>query len=165
MPPKSNPVSVASFSQLTYLLHLVTSLNTNDALQSSFNRQRGNANNDTSSHPLNTTLLDSVVAILVQQHDVVAACFISDKVTVMVAETDPSPATDPEIDLDDSDVPLVTPGPHTFYPLQLAAVSNPRFDSSNNAKPNDWHNVQIQADGDNIWTKVRDSNKWYCVFM
>ena len=164
----SNANDADTFSQLTYLLHLVTALNSNDNLRSGFHEYRYGegkaiARDEGSLHSLSVTLLDSVVAILVQQHEVVAACYASDKVSVMVVETDPNPSTD-----DDSDVLVESPlpGSHTFYPLQLAAISNPDFNSSNNAKLNaNPHNLQIQTNGENLWTRVRDSHMWYCVLM
>ena len=157
------------FSQLTYLLHLVTYINSNDKHLSSFHKNRrtgsrGNAiSKDDAFHPLNSTILDSIAAILVQQHEIVAACYTSDYVSVMVAETDPNPSTDLE-------VPVKSPlsaGSHRFYPLHLAAISNPNFNIivSDNANP---HNLQIQSDqsdGANLWTMVRDTCQWYFVLM
>jgi hypothetical protein len=185
--------NASDFSQLTYLLHLVTALNSNNP-QSGFHEyqvrdreRKATAQAEASFHPLNVTLLDSIAAILVQQHEVVAACYTSDKVSVVVVETDPNPSIDHDIDdvlvespppgsqtfypSTDRDVDVLVesplPGSHTFYPLQLAAVSNPDFrNSSNNAKLNaNQHNLQIQTIGDNLWTSVRDLNKWYCVLM
>jgi hypothetical protein len=154
-----------SFSQLTYLLHLVSAINAKDGLSSGFDeyhRAEGNASDedDVSPHLLNITVLDSMVAVLVQQHEVVAACYVSDTVSVIV-EADPNPSTDVEVIVES---PL--PGCHTLYPLQLAAVSNPDFNSSKNAKLNkNPHQLRIQTNGESFWERVRDSNKWYFVFM
>jgi hypothetical protein len=152
------------FSQLTYLLSLITSLNLDENLTSSFQRRATRASNDTALNSLGFTLLDAIAAILVQKHEVVAACYTSDKVAVIVADTDVIPNTDIE-------VPVLSPssGSHTFHPLQLAAISNPRFPSlknlnSSTSKCSIPHNVQIQTEGENFWTKVRDY-EWYSAFM
>jgi hypothetical protein len=147
------------FSLLTYLLQAVTTLNSIDNLQSGFQAKDRHvvAKDEPSSHSLNFTLLDSIVAILVQQHEVVAACYTSDQVSVVVAETDPNPSTD-------LDVPVESPSPgsHTFYPLQLAAVANPDFkpsyfviDSANQ------HNFQILPKGQDLWPRIKKF-KWFC---
>ena len=157
----ANAVASTPFSQLTYLLSLITSLNRDDNLTSGFLRisAPASASNDTAS----LTLLDSIAAILVQNHEVVAACFTSDKVAVMIADTDVIPKTDIEVP-----VPTPSSGSHELYPLQLAAIANPRFPSdfsnSSTSKCRMPHNVQIQTDGENVWTKVRDYG-WYSVFM
>lgn len=117
---------------------------------------------ENSSHSQNVTILDSIVAILVQQHEVVAACYISDKVSVVVAETDPSPSTDTDILVESP-----PPGSHELHTLELAAVSNPDFNSPDNANLNaNLHNLQILTDSKqmNLWNNVR-SFEWYCVFM
>ena len=164
-----------TFCQLTYLLHLVTTLNSYDNLESNINGYRsshGGADDD-SMHSL--TVLESVAAILVQKHEIVATCYTSDTVSVMVAETDPNPSTDdsdPNPYIDDSDIPL-PPGSHKLYPLHLAAVSNPDFHSDDslakNGKLNDTvnpHRLQILTNGQECWTKVRDSeSSWYCAFL
>ena len=119
----SKAENASPFSQLTYLLHLVTAINVNDNLQSqasfyedSDDKGKVFASDESFSHSCNVTVLDSVVGILVQQHEVVAAGYTSDSVVVM--ETDPNPPTD-----DDSNVLVesLPPGPHTLYPLQIAA--------------------------------------------
>jgi len=155
-----------TFSQLTYLLRLVTAINSNDNLHSSFHEchnSRPPEGMEDPSHSQNITILDSIVAILVQQHEVVAACYTSDKVSVVVAETDPSPSTDTDILVESP-----PPGSHELYTLELAAVSNPDFNSSDNANLNENpHNLRILTDseGKNLWTNVRDSFEWYYVFM
>jgi hypothetical protein len=152
-----------TFSQLTYLLRLVTAINSNDNLHSSFPERRNKRPEgmEDSSRSQNLTILDSIVAILVQQHEVVAACYTSDKVSVVVAETDPTPSTDTEILVESP-----PPGSHELYTLELAAVSNPDFNSSANANLNaNPHNLQILTEGKNLWTNVRDSYEWYNVFM
>jgi len=156
-----------TFSQLTYLLRIVTAINSKDNLHSSFHECRNSLRSpegmEDSSHSQNVTILDSIVAILVQQHEVVAACYTSDKVSVVVSETDPSPSTDTDILVESP-----PPGSHELYTLELAAVSNPDFNSSDNANLNaNPHNLQILTDseGKNLWTYVRDSFEWYCVFM
>jgi hypothetical protein len=73
------------FSQLTFLLRLVTSLNLNQKLESTFEREF----NARASDPA-FSFLDSVAAILVQEHEVVAACYISNDVSV-IAVNDPPP--------------------------------------------------------------------------
>jgi hypothetical protein len=140
-----------SFSQLTYLLRLVTTLNFNDNLRSSFQR-KGSAKDP------EFTLLDSVAAILVQEHEVVAVCYTSDsKISVMASEMDAIPHTDVEVEVE---VP-----PDTFRSIQLAALSNPEYhdELSNNRNP---HKVQIQEEGESLWEKVRDADDrgWYCAF-
>jgi hypothetical protein len=160
------PREASTFSQLTYLLHLVTALNSNDNLQSSLHEYRHGegmamAKDEGSSHSLNVTLLESVVAILVQQHEVVAACYTSDKASVVVAETDPNPSTDSDISVES-----LSPGPHQIYPLQLAAISNPDFTSNLKLDDNSLaHKLQIQTEGENLWIRVRDSYKWGWVLM
>lgn len=160
-----NGQDASAFSKLTYLLQLVTAINSNDNFRSGFKYQEKARNEASeSSHLLlGATLLDSIVAILVQRYEVVAACHTSDKVSVVVAETDPNPSTD--LDSDESPAP----GSHTYYPLRLAAVSNPDFNSSySKSKPKlnaNLHNLQTQPIGDNLWTKVRDSCRWRYVFM
>jgi hypothetical protein len=159
-----------SFSQLTYLLHLVTAINSNDNLQSGFKYHRhgrGKGGDDDRGEDRDITLLDSIVAILVQEYEVVAACYTSDKVSVVVAaKTDPNSSTDFDELASDSEEPPDSPA--SYYPLQLAAVSNPDFngnspESESNLNAN--HNLQIQTTGKNLWTTVRDSWKWHCVFM
>ena len=167
-----NAKDANTFSQLTYLLHVISCINLNDKDGSGF-QYGGKARDEASesSQPLvNVTLLDSIVAILVQRYEVVVACYTSDIVSVVVAETDPNPSKVTDLDdfaTDLDDVP--SPDPHTYYPFKLAAVSNPDFNSSGfecesqlNAN---LHNLQIQTTGENLWTRVRDTYKWYCVFM
>lgn len=147
------------FSQLTYLLHLITSLNFDEDLRSSFNKE---SNDDVADLP-GFTLLESIAAILVQRHEVMAVCYTSDEVSVVAANTDTiGPATDVDVD-----VPLPPSDSHTFHPLQFAALSNPDFSSSGNSTTKyNLHNVQIQTEGENLWTKVQGEPRgWYCAFM
>jgi hypothetical protein len=143
------------FSQLTYLLRLVTTLNFEGNLRSSFER-KGNA----SAPDPEFTLLDSVAAILVQEHEVVAVCYTSDRISVMASEFDAIPHTDVEVDVD---IP-----PDAFQSIRLAALSNPEYhdtvDLDNNQNP---HKVQIQPEGESFWENVRDAKNrgWYCGFM
>lgn len=158
-----NGQDASAFSKLTYLLQLVTAINSNDNFRSGFKYQEKARNEASeSSHLLlGATLLDSIVAILVQRYEVVAACHTSDKVSVVVAETDPNPSTD--LDSDESPAP----GSHTYYPLRLAAVSNPDFNDINlqsNKNPHSLH-FENTVTGENLWTSVRDSCKWHCAFM
>lgn len=152
----------SSFSQLTYLLHLITALNSNDNLQSAFlNYRRGEGKPKTevdSLDSLHVSLLDSIAAIFVQQHEVVAAAYTSDK--VMVVETNPNPPTD------DIDVLTESLPPHSqIFPLKLAALSNPDFKPPKDVQLNGIpHNLQIQAIGSNLWTNVL-KNKWYYALM
>jgi hypothetical protein len=76
------------FSQLTYLLHLITTLNCDENLPSSLHREALAI--ASASDPPGFTVLESIAAILVQQHEVVAACYTSDEVSVIAAETAPS---------------------------------------------------------------------------
>ena len=159
-----NAEDAGDFSQLTYLLQLVLTLNLNDNLQSSCHRHKNRGRKATlrDEQSLNVTLLDSIVAILVQQHEVVAACYSSDKITVMVAETDPSTSTDPLDTFVESPIPGQS---YKFYPLTLAAVSNPDFNSSLPESNNNPHNLQVLATGEDLWIGVRDSYRWYCALM
>jgi hypothetical protein len=146
------------FTQLTYLLRLVTSLNFDRNLRSSFKR-----NYNASASDPGFTVLDSVAAILVQKHEVVAACHTSDTLSVMAAEivTPAIPRTDIDVYIDD-DVPSKTfPG----QSLRLAALSNPDTSEKldNNSNP---HKIQVQTKGENLWEKVEGTqNGWYCAFM
>jgi hypothetical protein len=155
-----------NFSQLTYLLKLVTALNANDSRPGflAYRHGKGKAiTKDEDIHPLNGSILDSVAAILVQQHEVVAACYTSNKVAVVVAETDPNPSTDTDVLVESP-----SPGSHTFYPLQLAAVSNPDFGDfkSVDVKPNaNLHNLHIRNKGVGFWKIVQDKFEWCCVLM
>lgn len=164
-----NGQDASAFSKLTYLLQLVTAINSNDNFRSGFKYQEKARNEASeSSHLLlGATLLDSIVAILVQRYEVVAACHTSDKVSVVVAETDPNPSTDLDelaTDSDESPTPP-TPGPQLIYPLRLAAVANPDYNSSNSGLNNNPHNLHIETTGENLWTRVRDSYKWHCACM
>ena len=166
---KESGKPASPFSQLTYLLQLITSLNADGGHVSSFHKDEIASNSALDREGF--TLLDSIAAILVQQHEVVAACYTSDMVSVVAAATDTTgiSATDIDIDVDhdDPDDPVETPSPpgfHTFHTLQLAAVSNPDFSSSENLDTSNLHNVQIETRGINLWTKVQ-SNGWYCAFM
>ena len=77
------------------------------------------------------------------------ACYTSDIVSVVVAETDPNPSKVTDLDDFATDLDEVpSPDPRTYYPVKLAAVSNPDFNSSGfecesqlNAN---LHNLQIQ---------------------
>lgn len=160
----------SEFSELTYLLRVVTALNPHNELPSAFTEyrhQRREVTNTTSDVAnLNFTVLDSIATILVQEHEVVAACFATDSKSVVVAETDPQLS----IDTNDSDAPAepLPPSSHDVYPLRLATVSNPDFNSSNDGESNlntNVHGLRIQPEGENLWTKVWDVNKWYCVLM
>ena len=84
---KSELREATPFTQLTFLLHLVTSINLNQNGISTLKRE---SNARTSDQTLFFTFLDSVAAILVQEHEVVAACHISNDVSV-IAVNDPPP--------------------------------------------------------------------------
>ena len=149
----ANANDVTPFSQLTYLLYLTTSFNRDDGLRSSFPRKApASSNSNAASNSLGFTLLDSIAAILAQQYEVVAVCYTSDKVSVMVTDAE-SPSS----------------GSHALHPLQLAAISNPDYAESASSNPSmsmsNLHNIQIQTEGENLWTKVRDHDGWYCAFM
>jgi len=142
------------FSQLTYLLRLVTTLNFDENLRSSFKR-KGNASAPGSEF----TLLDSVAAVLVQDHEVIATCYTSDSDTIsVVAEKDDFPQTDVDVDVD---MP-----PDAYWSIQVAALSNSEYtdELADNQNP---HKVQIQPEGVSLWEKVRDTETrgWYCGFM
>ena len=108
--------------------------------------------------------LDSIAVILVQEHEVVVASYISDKVQVMAAETDPNPSTDlDELSTDSEESPA--PNPQLLFPLQLAAVSNPDYNSSNSGLNENPHNLHIETTGKNLLEKVRDSCKWHCCYV
>jgi hypothetical protein len=153
-----------AFSQLTYLLHLVTAINSNDELQTCFRAGQGR---EKTSDVQDVIPLDSIVAILVQEHEVVAACYTSDKVQeVVVVETDPNPSTDHDELATDSEE-SAPPSLEYIYPLRLAAVSNPDFNDINlqsNKNPHSLH-FENTVTGENLWTSVRDSCKWHCAFM
>jgi len=146
------------FSQLTYLLQLITSLNFDENLSSSFHRAENAYHDDVASDSVGFTPLDSIAAILVQQHEVVAACYTSDQVSVIAADT--IPATDIEV----GQSPFAS-GSHTCHSLQLAALSNPDFSCSGHLDTSNLHNVQIETEGEDLWTKVQGSSRWYCAFM
>lgn len=152
-----------AFTQLTYLLHVVTALNSDRNLECSFPSHEKQANDELSP---SDTALDSMVAILVQEHEVVAASFISEE-EVVVVETDPNPSPDIDVsntstDIDVDVVPFL-PGSHSLYPLQLAAVSNPEFNSSYDTESELPHKFRIQPDGKDLWPKIRDHYMWHCV--
>ena len=155
----------SSFSQLTYLLRIVTVINSyNDSTSLSNFRHRDGEDigPSSASHLLNLTVLDAIAAILVQKHEVVAACYTSEKVTVLIAETEANPGTDQD---DNSSLGSLLPGAHTLHPLHLAALSNPDFGSNSATLNTNTHNLQIQTKGNNLWAKIRDSYKWYCVLL
>lgn len=152
------------FSQLTYLLRLITLLNSDENLVSGF--ESNEATVPVASDELGFTLLDSIAAILVQNHEVVAACYTSDKVSVIAAETDSDviPASDVDVELDcEVHVQSSSLGSHMYHPIQLAAFSNPDF-SENLDTSNHIHNVRIQTVGENLWPKVQMC-EWYYAFM
>jgi hypothetical protein len=159
---KSEPPEATPFSLLTFLLRLVTSLNVNQRLESTFKRE----SNDRASDPA-FTCLDSVAAILVQEHEVVAACYTSNNSSVIAPAVNDPPKFDadsrnPPTDIDthqsiDLEVHF------DIYP-SFAAVSNPRIGDKLNDNNNP-HHVQIQ-NGQSLWEKVYDTERgWYCAFM
>jgi hypothetical protein len=150
-PSKPITRNAIPFSQLTSLLYLVTSLNFNDNLGSSFK-------NECNARALDPrfTALDAVATILVQEHEVVAACYTSDlyKVSVISTEADVTPYTD----IVRVDIPS-----DTFPTLRLAALSNPDFEDElkNNRNP---HKVHIQT-GESRWKNVFASPRgWFYAF-
>ena len=180
----ANATDASDFSQLTYLLELITSLNADAHCEPSFHRVVV-AHNDATEE---ISVLDSIAAILVQNTEIMAACYTSDKVSVIAAENEIIPASDidvdvdvtVDVDVDDHDhVPVQSESSsHKFCrPLRLAAISNP--DNSRNldaSKPDarkpdaseperNLHNVRIDNKGENLWQKVQDSHGWYFVFM
>jgi hypothetical protein len=165
----TSPSTASDFSQLTYLLHLITTINSEDNLRSSFEQELEKSACATSD-PEKFLLLDSITAILVQRHEIVAACYTSDKVvSVITAEDDSVPATDVEIDDPAQPGSLSSSYPRTFYALQLAAVSNPEFPNKKKGNPDtgnrNLHSLRIQA-GVNLWPKVKDTKRgWYFGFM
>jgi hypothetical protein len=150
-PSKPITRNAIPFGQLTSLLYLVTSLNFNDNLGSSFK-------NECNARALDPrfTALDAVAAILVQEHEVVAACYTSDlyKVSVISTEADVISYTD----IVRVDIPS-----DTFPTLRLAALSNPDFkdELKNNRNP---HKVHIQT-GESHWKNVFASPRgWFYAF-
>lgn len=151
----------SSFSKLTFLLSLVTTINTEESLLTSFHpRAIGAARADQSDF----TILDCIAAILVQEHEVVAVCFTSDNVSVVAAETSiPGfPATDVvvphDVESDDSE--------HYTHPPQFAALCNPDYSTNSDDCKGDLHNIRIESIGENLWARVQgNSNGWYCAFM
>ena len=151
-PSKPLTKNGSSFSQLTSLLCLVTSLNFNDNLGSSFK----NECNPRALDP-RLTALDAITAILVQEHEVLAACYTSDSETVSVisTETDVIPYTD----IVGVDIPS-----DIFPTLQLAGPFNPDFkdELKKNRNP---HKVQIQT-GESRWKNVLESPRgWFYAFQ
>ncbi len=162
----------SSFTELTYLLSIVSALNSNDNLSSGLQRYRSQApDKEREIADINGTTLDSIAAILVQEHEIVAACFATNKVSMVVAETDPNSSTIAETDpnsstaADDDTFESLPPGSHSIYPLELATISNPDFSSSSYGESNiNPHRLQTQSKGYDLWAKVRDY-KWHCVLM
>ena len=99
---KSKPEAATPFSQLTFLLRLVTSINLVENLKFIFKRLGDSNACALGSDPV-FTFLDSVAAILVQEHEVVAACYSSKDVSAVIPTTVNNL---PKIDSDD-------PGPPT----------------------------------------------------
>jgi len=112
------------------------------------------------------TALDAITAILVQEHEIVAACYTSDSETVSVisTETDDIPLTDIDVDellLRDNDVNIPS---EKFRTLRLAVLANPDFkdELKNNRNP---HKVQIQT-GKSRWQNVLKSPRgWFYAFQ
>lgn len=154
-------IDATHFSQLTYLLHLITSLNFDEDLSSSFDTNAISFDNAVSDSQ-GFTLLDSIAAILVQEHEIVAACYTSDKVSVVAATTDTIPATDAEVVHDGPDPDPSHPGSHILYGMQVAAISNPDFSSSEKFVSRDLPNVQIENEGENLWKNVEGSQEGWC---
>jgi len=103
------------------------------------------------------TALDAITAILVQEHEVLAACYTSDSETVSVisTETDVIPYTD----IVGVDIPS-----DIFPTLQLAGPFNPDFkdELKKNRNP---HKVQIQT-GESRWKNVLESPRgWFYAFQ
>ena len=152
---KSKPEVATPFSQLTFLLRLVTSINLVENLKSTFKR----------SDPA-FTFLDSVAAILVQEHEVVAACYTSKDVLVVIPTTVNNL---PKIDSDDLGPPTDIDVPNQEIPLDIhpsfAVVSNPRFDNKLDHNAN-LHKVHLQT-GESLWERVQQGTErgWYCAFM
>jgi hypothetical protein len=153
------------FSQLTCLLNLITTLNSDANLRSSFKRSY---NASASESEPEITLLDSVAAILVQNHEIVAACYTSDTVSVVAqaaADDAVLPASDTDVDTDvDVDVNVSS---DTFSSLQLAALANPDFKDTKSLGSNqNPHKVQILAEGKDLWEMVKGTPRgWYFAFM
>jgi hypothetical protein len=102
------------------------------------------------------TALDATAAILVQEHEIVAACYTSDSDTVAVAKLDDVlPHTDIDVDINIASETLRT--------LRLALLANPDFkdELKNNRNP---HKVQIQT-GESRWKNVFASPRgWFYAF-
>jgi hypothetical protein len=155
-------IEASNFSQLTFLLRLVTLINFEENLGSSFTKKGCASASDSDSA---FALLDSIAAILVQEHEIVAACYTSDTVSVVFSESesDSLPGPRPETDVD-----VVVDFPSDgFKTLNLAALSNPAYkeELSNNQN---LHKVQIQTEGETFWENIRDAPEgrgWYFAFM
>lgn len=159
-----------SFSQLTFLLELITSLNSDRNCPSSFQREADACNVATDSVPddLDFSHLDSLAAILVQEHEIVAACYTSNRVSVISVENETIPGTDVEVE-DDAPVPRQSQSSSDKFchSLSLAAVANPDFLTNSDTKSDrNLHNVQIDV-GVDLWTTIHDSTTqgWYFAFM
>ena len=162
---KYKPEAATPFSQLTFLLCLVTSINLIENLKSTFKRLRDSNACASGSDPA-FTFLDSVAAILVQEHEVVAACYTSKDVSAVI----PTTVNDlPKIDSDDLGPPTNIDVPNQEIPLDIhpsfAVVSNPRFDNKLDHNAN-LHKVHLQT-GESLWERVQQGTErgWYCTFM
>ena len=163
---KSELREATPFTQLTFLLHLVTSINLNQNGISTFKRE----SNARASDQTLFTFLDSVTAILVQEHEVVAACHISNDVSV-IAVNDPPPKIDDENPLPqnyDSDNPptgidVNVDVPSDIFP-SFAAISTGNPHVSDKMEHNE--NVKVRTGGESLWKKVQGTKRgWYCAFM
>ena len=162
---KSKPKAATPFSQLTFLLRLVTSINLIENQKSTFKRL-GDSNACASGSDPAFTFLDSIAAILVQEHEVVAACYTSKDVSAVI----PTTVNDlPKIDSDDLGPPTDIDVPNQEIPLDIhlsfALVSNPHFDNKLDHNAN-LHKVQLQT-GESLWERVQQGTEcgWYCTFM
>jgi hypothetical protein len=162
----ANATNITPFSQLTYLLHMITLLNADYDLQSSFEPGGISYNDDATSDSDSVGLapLEAMAAILVQDHEVVAACYTSDRVSIVASTTNLNafPATDVD-DGVDVDRPSSLDKLHC---LQLAAHANPDFAHPGRLDTNNLHNLQIEIKGEDLWRDVQDSERgWHYAFM
>jgi hypothetical protein len=122
----ANAEDATYFSQLTYLLTLITSLNADKLCDPSFKRVVVPCNDMDAREEF--TVLESIAAILVQNHEVMAACYTADRVSVIAAENETVPSSDiGDIDVD-SHVPVQSESSFhklsSCHPLRLAVPSS-----------------------------------------
>lgn len=146
------------FTNITLLLRLVVLLNQNNPV---FRFFHGDTRSTKIEEERNFDPLDSVASILVLDDEVIAACYISKAVTVVVANQ-PSAETDLDLDI----FPALGTS-HLLYPLQVTAISNPQFkqNTTGNAYRSNPNPHQLRAlsstHGEDFWPNVQ-RDEWFC---